>query len=314
MKVGYSMYLHNDKENFIDIITATAEHFTIPEEQVEKDYYVSHLLAYLVKQVPSIVFKGGTSLSKCYGVVKRFSEDIDVHYASDKKLTQGEKKQFKEKIIGAIKDAQLEHLNPEDIRSRRDHNNYIVGFPQQTEHTGTVRNYLLVETFIPIKVFPTEVRSVSSYILEFLEEENENDIIKKYRLQSFDINVQRIDRTFIDKLFAICDYYEQEKFNRNSRHLYDLYKIIESDYFNKDGFNTLFEQVKIERQKKPETNLSSKSGYKLKQTIEFILKKDLYREDYEDITQTLLFEDISYDIVKESLYRLLNEDLIPESV
>src|SRR5699024_5355297 len=85
MKVGYSMYLHKDKESFSEVIIATAEKFAIPEEQVEKDYYVSHLLDCLVKVSPEIVFKGGTSLSKCYGIVKRFSEDIDIHYATNKK-------------------------------------------------------------------------------------------------------------------------------------------------------------------------------------------------------------------------------------
>src|SRR5699024_3572193 len=167
--------------------------------------------------------------------------------------------------------------------------------------TGSIRNYLLVETFIPLKVFPTEDRKVSSYILEFLKEEDEIDIIKKFRLQSFNIKVQHIDRTFIDKLFAICDYYEQQKINRNSRHLYDLYKIYELNNFNKDDFQQLFEQVKVERQKRPNIN----------KVIKSILENDVYREDYQDITETLLFEEVSYDTIKNNLYKLLDEDLIP---
>ena len=305
------MYLHKDKESFSEVIIATAEKFAIPKEQVEKDYYVSHLLECLVEVSPDIVFKGGTSLSKCYGVVKRFSEDIDIHYATNKKPTQSEKKQFKENILTAIKNAQLTHRNPEGVQSRKDHNNYEVEFQQITEQTGSIRNYLLVETFIPLKVFPTEDRKVSSYILEFLKEEDEIDIIKKFRLQSFNIKVQHIDRTFIDKLFAICDYYEQQKINRNSRHLYDLYKIYESNNFNKDDFQQLFEEVKVERQKRPNINISSSSGYNIKEVIKSILENDVYREDYQDITETLLFEEVSYDTIKNNLYKLLDEDLIP---
>ena len=58
------MYTHN-QTNF-------------PYEVIEKDYYVTMLLKLLSDKIPYIVFKGGTSLSKCYKVIKRFSEDIDI--------------------------------------------------------------------------------------------------------------------------------------------------------------------------------------------------------------------------------------------
>lgn len=304
------MHLHEDDENFSDVIIATSEFFTIPEEQVEKDYFVSYLLEHLVKVSPQIVFKGGTSLSKCYGVVKRFSEDIDINFATNKKPTQGEKRQFKKDILIAFKNANLVLLNPKKIHSRRDHNNYEVGFPQLTPRTDTIRNYLLLETFIPIKTFPTEQRKVSSYILEYLEAESEVGIISNYKLESFYINVQRINRTFIDKLFAICDYHEHGTISRHSRHLYDLHKIYESDFFNSNEIQSLFEKVRMERQTRPQINVSSRDGYNLKETIEFILKNDVYQFDYENITKSLLFEDVSYTSVKESLYNLLKQDII----
>jgi|SRR5690625_303910 len=97
------MYLHKDKESFSEVIIATAEKFAIPKEQVEKDYYVSHLLECLVEVSPDIVFKGGTSLSKCYGVVKRFSEDIDIHYATNKKPTQSEKNNSRKIFLPLLK-------------------------------------------------------------------------------------------------------------------------------------------------------------------------------------------------------------------
>lgn len=306
------MHLHKDKENFLEVITATSEYFTIPEIQVEKDYYVSYLLEHLVKVSPQIVFKGGTSLSKCYGIIKRFSEDIDINHAANKKPTQSEKREFKKSIITAINNAQLEHLNPKDIQSRRDHNNYEVGFPQITDQMDAIKSHLLVETFIPIKTFPTEQKKVSSYILDFLEKVNEVDIINAYQLQPFLIHVQRIDRTFIDKLFAICDYYEHKTVSRHSRHLYDLHKIFESIDINKKDFQDLFELVKIERQRRPNINVSSRSDYNLKETIDFILANDVYLDDYEDVTKTLLFEKVSYKSVKDSIYKLLDQEVIPK--
>ena len=74
------MNLHLDKDNFEGAIVAAADYFEIPEIFIEKDYWVTYALHQLfhsdVKDL--IVFKGGTSLSKCYNIIQRFSEDIDI--------------------------------------------------------------------------------------------------------------------------------------------------------------------------------------------------------------------------------------------
>ena len=54
---------------------------------IEKDYYVTMLLKNMARRLPFLVFKGGTSLSKCYQIIHRFSEDIDL--TVDRVLTQG---------------------------------------------------------------------------------------------------------------------------------------------------------------------------------------------------------------------------------
>ena len=61
---------------------------------VEKDYYVTMILRELTERQGFVVFKGGTSLSKCYKVIKRFSEDIDI--TIDSRLSQGQMKKLKE--------------------------------------------------------------------------------------------------------------------------------------------------------------------------------------------------------------------------
>ena len=74
------MNLHLNNNDFEGAIVATAEYFEIPEIFIEKDYWVTYALHQLFhsKIKDLIVFKGGTSLSKCYNVIKRFSEDIDM--------------------------------------------------------------------------------------------------------------------------------------------------------------------------------------------------------------------------------------------
>ena len=60
------MYLHNDKQLFEEVVSATANEIGLPIAIIEKDYYVTMILKELSKRAPECVFKGGTSLSKCH--------------------------------------------------------------------------------------------------------------------------------------------------------------------------------------------------------------------------------------------------------
>ena len=70
--------LHNNKDVFEQVILKVSEETGIEASIIEKDYYVTVLLKLLAEKIPFIVFKGGTSLSKCHKVIRRFSEDIDL--------------------------------------------------------------------------------------------------------------------------------------------------------------------------------------------------------------------------------------------
>ncbi|HIW51502.1 MAG TPA: nucleotidyl transferase AbiEii/AbiGii toxin family protein [Candidatus Blautia intestinavium] len=74
------MYLHSDKEMFKDVVEQTAAQSGKTPVVVEKDYYVTLILKLLSEQLKRCVFKGGTSLSKGYHVINRFSEDIDITF------------------------------------------------------------------------------------------------------------------------------------------------------------------------------------------------------------------------------------------
>lgn len=84
------VYLHENKEEFRNAVNLASEYFHILPVVAEKDYYVTMILRELSKRQNFVVFKGGTSLSKCYKVIKRFSEDIDI--TIDSKLSQGQRK------------------------------------------------------------------------------------------------------------------------------------------------------------------------------------------------------------------------------
>ena len=114
--------LHNDKDLFERVVLDTSEKYGIVPVIIEKDYYVTLFLREIVKRQPRIIFKGGTSLSKCYHLIKRFSEDIDLNIESEQKPTEGQRRN----LVGAVRDIVADYgfvlKNPDDIRSRRDFN------------------------------------------------------------------------------------------------------------------------------------------------------------------------------------------------
>ena len=65
------MNLHENKDDFEALVEKTAEYLNLPEIFIEKDYWVTYALHQLFHSdlKDLIVFKGGTSLSKCYNLI-----------------------------------------------------------------------------------------------------------------------------------------------------------------------------------------------------------------------------------------------------
>jgi len=81
------MNLHEDQEAFSELVEVTAATIGLPQVYVEKDYWITKALKNLSTSpyFDEVVFKGGTSLSKAFRLIDRFSEDIDLAiFASDK--------------------------------------------------------------------------------------------------------------------------------------------------------------------------------------------------------------------------------------
>ncbi len=72
------MYLHQHK-SFKDLLLRESEERAIDPILIEKDYWIMHCLYGLQRLGFHFELKGGTSLSKAYKIIDRFSEDIDIH-------------------------------------------------------------------------------------------------------------------------------------------------------------------------------------------------------------------------------------------
>lgn len=88
------MNLHDDMKSFRRIIEEINSETKISSSMIEKDYYVTLILEELFNKDKNFVFKGGTSLSKCFHIIKRFSEDVDITYNKFSLLTQGTRKKL----------------------------------------------------------------------------------------------------------------------------------------------------------------------------------------------------------------------------
>ena len=114
------MYLHEDRETFRDLIEQVADKSGRTAIVVEKDYYVTLILKLLSEKLEQCVFKGGTSLSKGFHVIDRFSEDIDITF--DEHIGESRRKKLKNVVLkGISEELVLPIANWNEMQSDRDY-------------------------------------------------------------------------------------------------------------------------------------------------------------------------------------------------
>ena len=302
------MNLHHDKDAFQELIVGAANELAIPTNVIEKDYYVTITLKALAEKVTDLVFKGGTSLTKCYQLLDRFSEDIDLSYTAESgRPGDGRKKQLKKAIVSTMEEYEFPISNLELIRSRRSYNCYRANYPSMYEKSNVLKPELVVETYVAMLPFPTTKRMVDNYIYRFLCKIDRLDLAENYELLPFEITTQTMERTLVDKVFAICDYYIEGKVERHSRHLYDIHKIVELIGIPE----VLTELIPEVRAARSEISVcrSAKPGVCVSEMLQEIVERQVYREDYEGITSGLLFVPETYDNAIKSLKKLADSGL-----
>lgn len=302
------MYLHEDKELFKGIIEDTKKITGFDVEVIEKDYYVTMILKLITEKstgLGNVVFKGGTSLSKCHKVIDRFSEDIDITFTEH--IGAQRRKHLKYDVLKSLSDElALPITNWDSIQSDRDLNAYTFYYePLFNENYDVLIKGVKVETALASYSFPTETMQISSYVGDYLSQ-TRTDLVEKFSLTPFMMKVQSLERTFIDKVYASCDYYLQNKSRRLSRHIYDLYKIFPKIVFD-EKFEKLVEEVKTHR-----STLSicpsAKPGINVSELIQKYCTEDFYKPDFDIITETLINEEVEYSAVINTILKIAEFD------
>ncbi len=298
--------LHHNRETFEQVILRVAEDKKIAPEIIEKDYYVTLFLKRIKELQPNLIFKGGTSLSKCYKLINRFSEDIDLNIETEAKPTEGQRKKLKANIVSVIDEFGFVLSNTDKVHSRRDYNKYIIDYPTVFA-SDYLKEYLVVETAVYIKAYPCKEMQATSIIYDYLKENGYDSLIAEYNLEPFNVNVQAAERTLIDKLYALGDYYLCDAVQEHSRHIYDIYKLLDIVELN-DELRMLAKAVFEERKGHPNCH-SAKDDVDMNKLLQEIIDNEAYKKDYQDITEKIVFDNIGYSTAIKALQTVVDSKL-----
>lgn len=212
------MKLHTFPEEFRELITVVANEKHISESAVERDYYIVMMLKALADSpyAEQCVFKGGTSLSKCYpGSIDRFSEDIDLTFLGMDLSNKACDKAIKKIEAVMSAGAQTEKILQE--RSDRSKSMYV--------WFASPEDRVKLEIGSTVRPDPYSKKTDKTYIHEFLEERSFIEDIAKFELCPVEINTLNIERTFIDKIISVKRHAICGTLDRKVRHIYDVVRL-----------------------------------------------------------------------------------------
>lgn len=230
------MNLHENKDLFTAAIQLASNPKSegglgIKEIYIEKDYWICRSLKQLseCKESEVAVFKGGTSLSKAYMLGSRFSEDIDIAITNDSQRTDNQTKSIISRISRAMFAGLEEVRNP----ATRKYSKYRKAFyryqvTEENEIIGAINHgQILLEIVSFANPYPYQKIFIKSFLTEYLERTNRNDIIEEFGMQGFEVQVLAKSRTATEKLVSLirhslsADYISELK--AKIRHFYDLH-------------------------------------------------------------------------------------------
>ena len=290
------MKLHEFPEEFHDLISVVAKEKHILESSVERDYYIVMMLQNLANSeyADMCVFKGGTSLSKCYpGSIERFSEDIDLTFlgmdCSEKECSRTIKR------IEDVMSSGAETEKIPDERSNKSKSMYV--------WYGDRANQVKLEIGSTVRPDPYSKKQVKTYIQEYLEANGFNEDVQRFELETVTLNVLNIERTFIDKVMSVKRHAICGTLNEKVRHIYDVVRLYNMPEIKEFLENTPELRRIIQLTKKTDLDYIEKRNipkeYSPSGPYDFEAWKDKFdstaRSNYEHLHEELLYTDEKQD-------------------
>ena len=229
------MTLDNNTEQFSDAIRAASEHLNIAPIYIEKDYWITKILQQLSRtpQANNTVWKGGTSLSKGYRLIDRFSSDIDVAV-----LAEGMSGNQIKTLISNVSKGMPEGIPETDMpgktskgsRYRKTYHSYESTITDNDSRMQLLGNYVIVEINSFANPFPYVRLEIESFITQFLRECDKEQLVIEWDMSPFKLNVLDKRRTVCEKLVSLLRFsfapQPVEGLKEKIRHFYDLHALL----------------------------------------------------------------------------------------
>lgn len=319
-----------DKETKINSLNQVAATKGIPAFVVEKDYWVCMVLkaVFNSKYQSNIIFKGGTSLSKAYSIIERFSEDVDLiidreflGYNEVHSKTQLRKlrktagsfviTKFREELILqfgnlSVKPSSYELHYETKVDDMSDPNHLELVYESVIPTESYIKQRVLIEMGARALVEPSENKWIQSWV-------DKQYAVQEFSIESFEVVVASPVKTFLEKVMLIHEEFtkpsDRIRHERMSRHLYDLYQIYHTKYGIEAIHNhELYDKLVAFREKMNNSKWINFDHHE-RQSINLIppetqLKK--WKSDYKEMQENMIIgESPSFDQLIEVLQEIM---------
>lgn len=248
------MKLHEKPELFSDAVQAASDFKGIREIYIEKDYWVTLALHAIFhsdyKDVA--VFKGGTALSKCHGLIERFSEDVDIvvikeGYESVNQLSK-KIKAISKHVAGILPEKNVKGITSKHGNFRKTAHEFENVFD---DDYGQVRSDIILEVSCLGNYEPHTDEVVLTYITEMMIDQGQDQVIEDYDLAPFTVQVLSKNRTLCEKIMSLVRFSRSdnpyEDLANKIRHIYDIHALINDQdtkaFFESNDFDAMMNMV-----------------------------------------------------------------------
>ncbi|MFH1653573.1 MAG: nucleotidyl transferase AbiEii/AbiGii toxin family protein [Pseudomonadota bacterium] len=224
--------LLHERSDFKDLINAVFAKSNIPSAIILKDYWVTEILRILQlsKYAGDFIFKGGTSLSKGYNLINRFSEDVDLLFIVTPEISSKKKKR------GTLKDVQNLISQISDLEFDAGNNDNFVADENRTscfkypcEKYSGILPYIKMEMGFRGGPEPYDFVDIQSIIGKEILRQKPSILNEIENIKYFNLKILDPLRTFVEKVFSIHRAYFQKRLIDKERHFYDLYCLLGHD-------------------------------------------------------------------------------------
>jgi predicted nucleotidyltransferase component of viral defense system len=253
------MNLHFHSEDFRELVELSAHHFGYEQSHVEKDYWVSKILKELALSGFSnnIYFKGGTSLSKAYRIINRFSEDLDLFvYSGNPVSSRQSEKTLTRHVSHFIIENNRKMYVAELSKTGGDFRKLAFSHDTHYEGAGLKENLEVEIKCCTLEdksrmYYPIQKRRIQPVIAEYLQVAGHNDMLTHFGLDSFEVQTVDPKRTLCDKISRLTrlsynDDYEM-LIAKHIRDVYDVYRLLDiseyKDFIQTDEFSDAMQCV-----------------------------------------------------------------------